>query len=61
MADAAALLHRQCGLFHALENGRKVVLDLAQHKAVEQRDPSVGAGPGQNAARRQKTEIGDRF
>ena len=59
MTDAAALLHRQRRVFHARENGAEVVLDLAEHKAVEQGDAAPGAGAGEDASRRQEAEIGD--
>ena len=60
MTDAAAGLHRQCRFLDAVEDARQVIGDFAQDKAVEQRDVTVSAGPGQNPARRLKAEIGHR-
>ena len=59
MPDPAALLHGQRSILHALEDGAEIVLDLAQHEAVEQRDVATGAGAGEDAAGRQEPEIGD--
>ena len=57
--DPAALLHGQRGILHALEDGAQVVVDLAEHEAVEQGDVAACAGAGEDAAGRQEAEIGD--
>ena len=59
MADAAALLHREGGFLHAVEDRGQVILDPAHDEAVEERDLAAGAGASQDAAGRQKAEIGD--
>jgi hypothetical protein len=58
--DAAALLHRQRRFFHVLEDGAKIIVDAAHHKAVEERHLPIGAGPGDDAPRRQEAEVGER-
>ena len=56
IADAAALLHGQRGLFQPVENSAHAVGDRAHDKAVEQGDIASRARAGGNAARRQVLE-----
>ena len=58
VADAAALLHGQRGFFQILEDAGHVVGDVPHDEAIEEGDLAAGAGPGQDAARRQEAEIG---
>src|SRR5260370_20669716 len=58
VADAAALLHRECCFAQVTENAAEVVLDVAHHEAVEQRNTAPVAG--QDPSRRQEVEILER-
>ena len=57
VAYAAALLHRQRGFAQVTEYAAEIVLDVAHHKAVEQRHAAPSAGARQDPSRRQETEI----
>ena len=61
VADAAALLHRQRRFAQMREDAVHVVGDGAHDEAVEEGDVAAGAGAGQDAARRQELEIGERL
>ena len=60
VADAAALLHGERGFLQMLEDRRHVVADRPHHEAVEERDLPLGAGAGEDAARRQEAEALER-
>src|SRR5580704_12590771 len=57
VADAAALLHRQRGFAQVTEYAAEIVLDVAHHKAVEQRRAAPSAGARQDPSRRKEAEI----
>ena len=61
MADAAALLHRQGGFLHVLEDGTEVIIDATQHETVEERDAALRASAGKNAAGGKEGEIRHRL
>ena len=60
VADAAALLHRQRRLAQMAEDAGHVVRDRPHDEAVEEGDVAAGAGAGDDPARRQELEIGER-
>ncbi len=57
MADAAAGLHGQRGLFHRVEDGAEVVLDPPHDEAIEQRYIAFRASAGENASGGQEGEV----
>src|SRR5690606_26919464 len=59
--DAAALLHRQRRFLDVLEDRTEVVLDAPHDEAVEERHLAAAGGPGDDAARRQELEAGQRL
>ena len=58
MPDAAALLHGQRGILDAREDGAEIVVDRAEHEAVEEGDGAPRAGAGEDTACRQEAEVG---
>ena len=60
VADAAALLHRQRGFAQMRKDPAHVIGDDAHHKTVEEGHRAGAAGAGDDAARGQKFEIGQR-
>ena len=58
MPDTAALLHGQRGILDARENGAEVVVDLAEHKAVEKGNGAARTGAGEDTPGRQEAEVG---